>query len=257
LFVGWLVCLLWWFGLQKALDTVFNGLSLETKDESDGRVATGHLISEPRARDIKINAFSLSLHGRVLVEDTMIELNRGARYGLIGRNGCGKSTLLRTLAAREVPIPSHFSSYLLAHEADPGEETALEYVVQSAQNEIIKIDEEIETILSTEGPESEALLDLYDQLDSLDASTFETRAATILVGLGFQQSASSKGTKGGAALDTQTKDMSGGWRMRVALAKALFLAPSLLFLDEPTNRKSTELNCVFPCNFLIFPVLRS
>lgn len=58
--------------------------------DDGGRTATGILVSEPRARDIKIQAFSLALHGHVLVEDTIIELNAGCRYGLIGRNGCGK-----------------------------------------------------------------------------------------------------------------------------------------------------------------------
>jgi ATP-binding cassette subfamily F protein 2 len=68
--------------------------------DQGGRSATGVLISEPRARDIKISPFSLALHGHVLVEDTVIELNKGGRYGLLGRNGCGKSTFLRCLAAR-------------------------------------------------------------------------------------------------------------------------------------------------------------
>jgi ATP-binding cassette, subfamily F, member 2 len=85
--------------------------------DDGGRSATGALISEPRARDIKINAFSLALQGKVLVEDTIIELNQGGRYGLLGRNGCGKSTLLKCLAAREIPIPPHFDVYLLDHEA--------------------------------------------------------------------------------------------------------------------------------------------
>jgi ATP-binding cassette subfamily F protein 2 len=67
-----------------------NGMLKEVAMDDGGRVATGTLASEPRARDIKISAFSLALHGMNLVEDTTIELNYGARYGLIGRNGCGK-----------------------------------------------------------------------------------------------------------------------------------------------------------------------
>ena len=83
----------------------------EFGDEIGARVATGTLISEVRARDIKITPFSLALHGSVLIEDTTIELNMGGRYGLIGRNGCGKSTFLKCLAAREVPIPDHFDIF--------------------------------------------------------------------------------------------------------------------------------------------------
>lgn len=75
--------------VRAVRDVVFDGLSLDEKVNPDdiGRTATGILSSEPRARDIKISAFSLSLFSRPLVEDTIIELNRGGRYGLLGRNG--------------------------------------------------------------------------------------------------------------------------------------------------------------------------
>jgi ATP-binding cassette subfamily F protein 2 len=174
-----------------------------------------------------------------LVEDTIIELNQGARYGLLGRNGCGKSTFLRCLANREVPIPMHFDIYLLDHEAPPCEMTALEYVVTSAQEEVARLDALIENILVEEGPESELLGDLYEKQDELDPSTFETRASTILVGLGFKPAGADL-KDGGATVDKKCKDMSGGWRMRVALAKALFKAPSILLLDEPTNHLDLE-----------------
>ena len=223
--------------------SVFTAMSLrdnvdEFGDELGARTATGILISEPRARDVKISSFSLGLHGASLIEDTMIELNMGGRYGLIGRNGCGKSTFLKCLAAREVPIPMHFDIYLLAHEAPPEEVTALEYVINSAKEEVARLDAEIERILTDEGPESELLLDLYDRQDELDPSTFETRASTILVGLGFKSSAAD--SEGGSTIHKQTKDMSGGWRMRVALARALFISPSILLLDQPTNHLDLE-----------------
>jgi ATP-binding cassette subfamily F protein 2 len=81
---------------EEPLETLFDGSvstagAAESKAEEDsGRTATGLLATDARSRDVKINSFSLSLHGRVLVEDTTIELNCGQRYGLIGRNGCGK-----------------------------------------------------------------------------------------------------------------------------------------------------------------------
>lgn len=215
------------------LETVFRGMAVGDPVDDEGRTATGILVSEARARDIKISAFSLALHGAVLVEDTIIELNNGGRYGLLGRNGCGKSTFLKCLAAREVPIPKHFDVYLLAHEAPPSEDTAMEYVINSAREEVARLDQLIENILVEEGPESPLLQDLYDRQDELDPSTFETRAATILVGLGFKSSAAD--SAGGSTIHKQTKDMSGGWRMRVALARALFISPGILLLDEPTN----------------------
>ena len=224
--------------VESEVSSVFSKINVkggknEEIEENHGRQATGVLTSEPRARDVKVYPFSLSLFGTPLVEDTTIELNAGQRYGLVGRNGCGKSTFLQCLANREIPIPKLFDIYLLAGEAPPGEVSALDYVIQSAKDEIEKIDNMIEEILVNEGPESEALLQLYERQDELDESTFETRASTILVGLGFTPLADL--SQGGSHIHKLTKDMSGGWRMRVALAKALFLAPSILLLDEPTN----------------------
>lgn len=218
------------------LGTVFGAMGLEEKSgepDDGGRVATGALISEQRARDIKIQSFSLALHGTVLVEDTVLELNRGKRYGLLGRNGCGKSTMLKCLAAREVPIPDHFDIHLLDHEAPSCDMTALEYVLDAARKEMERLDALIEEILVTDGPESPLLFDLYDKQEELDPATMETRASTILVGLGFKPAGSD--SEGGATINKKCKDMSGGWRMRVSLSKALFIAPSILLLDEPTN----------------------
>ena len=76
-----------------------------------------------------------------------------------------------------------------------------------------------------EDPESPLLDDIYERIDALDASTFEARAASILNGLGFSDE----------RMRYATKDLSGGWRMRVALARALFVKPTLMLLDEPTN----------------------
>jgi ATP-binding cassette, subfamily F, member 2 len=178
----------------------------------------------------------------------MIELNKGGRYGLLGRNGCGKSTFLKCLAAREVPIPMHFDVYLLAHEAPPCEMSALEYVINSAQEEVARLDHMIETILCDEGPESELLSDLYERQDELEPATFETRASTILIGLGFKPIGANI-SEGGSTIDKKCKDMSGGWRMRVALAKALFLQPSILLLDQPTNHLDLEA-CVWLEDYL-------
>ncbi|CAI4212902.1 unnamed protein product [Parascedosporium putredinis] len=173
------------------------------------RVTTGVLASTEQSKDVKISSTSLVFHGRVLINDTTMELTYGRRYGLLGENGCGKSTLLKAIAQREYPIPEHVDIYLLNED---------------------RLDKLAEKLLEDEGPESPVLMDLYDHMDKMDPSTFETRASLILTGLGFNKH----------TIHKKTKDMSGGWRMRVALGKALFVKPSLLLLDDPTAHLDLE-----------------
>lgn len=200
---------------------------LKMQTDEDGlsdRVTTGVLDSLETSRDIKISSLSLLFHGKVLIQDSTLELNYGRRYGLLGENGCGKSTLLKSLAAREYPVPGHIDVYLLNEPAEPSEHSALNYVVREAEAELKRLEDLVEDIIVKDGPENPALEGLYEKIDSMDPSTFESRAAVILTGLGFTP----------ITINKKTKDMSGGWKMRVALAKALFVKPTLLLLDDPT-----------------------
>ncbi|KAI6778588.1 ATP-binding cassette sub-family F member 2 [Emericellopsis cladophorae] len=194
------------------------------------RVTTGVLSSVASSKDVKITSVSLVFHGRVLITDSTMELSFGRRYGLLGENGCGKSTLLKAIAAREYPVPEHVDIYLLNEGAPPSELGALEWVVKEAETELERLDKLAEKLLEDEGPESPVLIDLYEHMDKMDPSTFATRASLILTGLGFNKK----------TLHKKTKDMSGGWRMRVALGKALFVKPSLLLLDDPTAHLDLE-----------------
>ena len=172
------------------------------------RSAVGVLASQPESRDIKIEQFSLSFHGRVLIENATIELNYGQRYGLLGANGSGKSTFLATLAAREVPIPEHIDVYLLKEEAEPSEMNALDYILAEAKKKVETLEAEIEKMsMDPENLDEMALQGLYDRLEEMDPNTFEAKASSILTGLGFDNE----------MMRRSTKDMSGGWRMRVTL----------------------------------------
>ena len=193
-------------------------------DGISDRVVTGVLESLPASRDVKLSSVSLLFHGKVLIQDSTLELNYGRRYGRLGENGCGKSTLLRCIAAREFPIPEHIDIYLLNEPAEATEWSALEYVVREAEHELKRLEDLVEDIIVKEGPEDPTLDGIYEKIDTMDPSTFESRAAIILTGLGFNS----------VTIKKKTKDMSGGWRMRVALAKALFVKPTLLLLDDPT-----------------------
>jgi len=198
--------------------------------QAEFRYATGTLYSEMQALDVKIGGFALTSYGNELIKDTMIEFTIGRRYGLIGANGSGKTTFLRCMAKREVPIPEHIDIFHLEHECEPTTDTALEFVINETKKEMKRLEDLAEKTLDEDGPESELLQDCYDRLDALDPETFESRASVLLHGLGFSK----------VDMKKQTKDMSGGWRMRVSLAQALFVKPSLLLLDEPTNHLDLE-----------------
>ncbi|KXS21829.1 P-loop containing nucleoside triphosphate hydrolase protein [Gonapodya prolifera JEL478] len=194
-----------------------------TSDDS-GRTAAGVLTSHKDSRDIKIEQASLSFHSQVLLTDAELEFNFGRRYGLIGPNGCGKSTFLEAMASREFPIPVHIDTYLLKEEYPPTDFAALDAVVNDAKEEVRRLEAMMEEVMADD-PESPILEDIFARIDMLDESTFEARASEILHGLGFTHETMKK----------KTRDLSGGWRMRVALARALFIKPTLLLLDQPTN----------------------
>jgi len=205
-------------------------LEKEAQLASDARACTGSLAIHPMARDIKIANFSVTFHGAELLVDTKLELSVGQRYGLIGANGSGKSSLLAVLGNREVPIQEHIDIYYLSREIPASDKTALQAVME-ADAERIKLEKLAEELVHLEDDESqEYLMEVYDRLDELGADTAEAKASHILKGLGFNK----------AMQEKKCKDFSGGWRMRIALARALFIKPHLLLLDEPTNHLDLE-----------------
>ncbi|XP_050699130.1 ATP-binding cassette sub-family F member 2-like isoform X1 [Eriocheir sinensis] len=214
-------------GVEKlsAEEILCRKLEEDMRIASEARSCTGVLGIHPRARDIKIDNFSITFHGSEMLQDTKLELNCGRRYGLIGTNGCGKSTLLATLANREVPIQSHIDIFHLVREMPASDKTALQCVME-VDEERIRLEALAEELAASEGDEAqEQLMDIYERLEDLGADTAEAKAAFILHGLGFTHS----------MMEKKCRDFSGGWRMRIALARALFVKPHLLLLDEPTN----------------------
>ncbi|KAF9684785.1 hypothetical protein SADUNF_Sadunf04G0154300 [Salix dunnii] len=209
-----------------SVDKLSNGVgALQISD----RTCTGVLCSHPLSRDIRIESLSVTFHGHDLIVDSDLELNYGRRYGLLGLNGCGKSTLLAAIGCRELPIPDHMDIYHLTREIEASDMSSLEAVI-SCDEERLKLEKEVEVLVAKDDGGGEALDRIYERLEAMDASTAEKRAAEILYGLGFNKQMQAK----------KTRDFSGGWRMRIALARALFMNPTILLLDEPTNHLDLE-----------------
>ncbi|XP_055337662.1 uncharacterized protein LOC129587777 [Paramacrobiotus metropolitanus] len=186
---------------------------------------SGLLASHPQSRDLKIHNLSVSVRGSELLRDTQLELKAGNRYGLIGLHGGGKSVLLGLIARREIPVPADLDISHVHREMAPEDKPTLQCVIEVGE-ERMRLEKEAKELSHAALEVShDKLMDIYERLDELGAETAETRAAHILHGLGFTEKMQ----------QTKVKDFSKGWRMRISLARALYLKPSVLLLDDPTK----------------------
>ncbi|OXU17138.1 ATP-binding cassette sub-family F member 3 [Nasonia vitripennis] len=185
-----------------------------------------------RTNDIRIENFDVAYGDRVLLQGADLTLAFGRRYGFVGRNGLGKTTLLRMISSKQLQIPSHVRVLHVEQEVAGDDTSALESVLQSDQerSELLAREAELQAAIEKEGGKTndalgEELAKVFEAMQMAEVEKAPARASTILSGLGF-------------SVERQTwptKAFSGGWRMRLALARALFSKPDLLLLDEPTN----------------------
>ena len=179
---------------------------------------------------LHINDLTYRIGERLLIDHATVALPAGAKAGLVGRNGSGKTTLLRLIAGEigpetgSVALPKNARVGQVAQEAPAGEQTLIDAVL-AADRERVRLLAEAET-----ARDPRRIAEVHTRLADIGAHSAEARAAAILSGLGFDEPAQRQSC---AAL-------SGGWRMRVALAAALFAEPDLLLLDEPTNYLDLE-----------------
>jgi ATP-binding cassette subfamily F protein 3 len=178
---------------------------------------------------LTISGLTLRIAGRTLLDGADLSVDAGRRIGLVGRNGAGKSTLLRAICGDlapdggEIRLAARARLAQVRQTAPSGPQSLLDTVLEGDQ-------ERLELLRALDAGDPARAADIHERLRAIGADAAPARAAAILAGLGFDAAAQAR----------PVDSFSGGWRMRVALAAALFAAPDLLLLDEPTNHLDLE-----------------
>ncbi|HEY8596214.1 MAG TPA: ABC-F family ATP-binding cassette domain-containing protein [Devosiaceae bacterium] len=179
---------------------------------------------------LHINELTYRIEGRLLFDKASVVLPTGSKTGFVGRNGAGKTTLFRLILGQIAPDDGELGVHqrarvgAVAQEAPASEMSVIDMVL-SADAERVALLAESET-----ATDAHRIAEIHTRLADIDAHSAEGRASAILKGLGFSHERQK----------APCSTLSGGWRMRVALAGVLFAQPDLLLLDEPTNYLDLE-----------------
>ncbi|MCQ2250716.1 MAG: ATP-binding cassette domain-containing protein [Bacteroidales bacterium] len=196
---------------------------------------------------ISVDNLAVEFGGTVLFQNISFQINEKDRIALMGKNGAGKSTLLKILAGERQPNRGQVTApkdsviaYLPQHLMTEDGRTVFEETCQAfshlkeTEAEIERINKELETRTDYESDDYMALIEkvssLSEKFYAIDMTHFEEDVEKTLLGLGFERS----------DFQRQTSEFSGGWRMRIELAKLLLKNPDVLLLDEPTNHLDIE-----------------
>lgn len=195
------------------------------------------------SKSIKIDNFDLSIGKNCLYDGASLNIGDQTRYGFLGKNGAGKSTLLRAINDRQFTLPPSLTIFYVEQEMLNNTVSAFQAVMNAdiKNIELLKKEQEIMNKLdefdnNDNGEEQQLLVDelnkISETLNSNNVASMEPKARRILSGLGFTEEMQNK----------PTCSFSGGWQMRISLARGLYMEPQLLILDEPTNH--LDLNAV-------------
>ena len=196
---------------------------------------------------ISLDNLTVSYGGWTLFDGISFLINEKDRIGLVGKNGAGKTTLLRIITGEQQPsegavtINGECSIGYLPQQMRVADTTTLKAEAEKAFDEVLRLEAEIASLTAEiaertdyESEEYEALLhrlnDAQDRYHILGGDTREADIEKTLLGLGFKRT----------DFDRATSEFSGGWRMRIELAKLLLRRPSIFLLDEPTNHLDIE-----------------
>lgn len=174
---------------------------------------------------IQLNQIHIQLGTKILLDEADLTIYPGQKWGLIGQNGSGKSSLFKLFLGEihedkgECRIPKNWQLSHMGQEIDATERPASEYILDG-DKEFRRIQTDI-----AHCEDGDKLAHLYEEMEHIDGYAAESRAQQLLFGLGFDAKDSSR----------SVKDFSGGWRIRLNLAKALMCRSDFLLLDEPTN----------------------
>jgi ATP-binding cassette subfamily F protein 3 len=196
---------------------------------------------------INVNNISVSFGGTTLFSDVTFSINENDKIALMGKNGAGKSTLLKIIAGVGKPTTGNVSgpkdaviAYLPQHLLTKDNMTVFEETskafeeVYKMRDELEELNEQLNVRTDYETDDYMKLIERVSELSekfySIEETNYDAEVEKVLKGLGFERS----------DFNRQTSEFSGGWRMRIELAKILLKKPDLILLDEPTNHMDIE-----------------
>uniref|UniRef100_A0A8C2WSI1 ATP-binding cassette sub-family F member 1 n=1 Tax=Cyclopterus lumpus TaxID=8103 RepID=A0A8C2WSI1_CYCLU len=245
IYCSWILISVCWSSVWLQMEYERQVASIRAQNALEGDFSISQAETSSRqamlenASDIKLEKFSISAHGKELFINADLLIVAGRRYGLVGPNGKGKTTLLKHIANRALSIPPNIDVLLCEQEVVADDTPAVQAVLKADTRRLKLLEEERQLQSRLEKGEdsvAERLEKVYEELRAIGAAAAEPKARRILAGLSFTPEMQNR----------PTKRFSGGWRMRVSLARALFMEPTLLMLDEPTNH--LDLNAVIWLN---------